>query len=89
MKVCDHLENAHWFYLDFLRPDDPSLPAGNFEEFLATSKGITINIVIKVVPNKDFGRQRKWILTHQHCTKCVPHAKSRFSTMFTSYRRAH
>ena len=36
--------------------------------------------VLKVVANKDLGRQRKWILTHQHCTMCLPHAKSRFST---------
>ena len=47
----------------------------------------------KVVANKDLGRQQKWILTHQHCTTCLPHAKSRFSTMSTipisSYRRAH
>ena len=47
----------------------------------------------KVVANKDLGRQRKWILTHQHCTTCLPHAKSRFSTMSTipisRYRRAH
>ena len=50
-------------------------------------------IDIKVVANKDLGCQRKWILTHQHCTTCLPHAKSRFSTMSTilisSYRRAH
>ena len=38
---------------------------------------------IKVVANKDLGCQRKWILTHQHCTTCLPHAKSRFSTMST------
>ena len=48
--------------------------------------------LIKVVANNDLGRQRKWILTRQHCT-CLPHAKSRFSTMSTipisSYRRAH
>ena len=48
---------------------------------------------IKVVANKDLGRQRKWILTHEHCKTCLPHAKSRFSTMSTipisSYRRAH
>ena len=57
---------------------------------LITSNMISYNI--KVVANKDLGRQQKWILTHQHCT-CLPHAKSRFSTMSTipisSYRRAH
>ena len=50
-------------------------------------------LTFKVVANKDLGRQRKWILIHQHCTTCLPHAKSRFSTMSTipisSYRRAH
>ena len=33
---------------------------------------IEISIRFKVVANKDFGRQRKWILTHQHCTTCLP-----------------
>ena len=37
MKLCDHLELAHWFYLDFLRPEDPSLPGCTFKEFMATS----------------------------------------------------
>ena len=38
---------------------------------------------IKVVANNDFGCQQKWILTHQHCTTCLPHAKSRFLIIFT------
>ena len=25
MKVCAEIEQAYWFYLDFLRPEDPSL----------------------------------------------------------------
>ena len=53
---------------------------------------ILINI-LKVVANKDFGHQQKSVLTHQHCTTCLPYAKSRFSAMSTilisSYRRAH
>ena len=56
MKVCDHLETAYWFYLDFLRPDDPSLPACNFEEFLAT--GIIIIIIIVG------GASECFVLTH-------------------------
>ena len=27
---------AYWFYLDLIRPEDPSLPACNMKEFMAT-----------------------------------------------------
>ena len=37
MRVCGHLELAHWFYLDFLRQDNMSLPACNLKEFMNTS----------------------------------------------------
>ena len=39
MTLCNYMEQAHWFYLDIMRPEDPSLPACSFKEFLATSKG--------------------------------------------------
>ena len=38
MKVCAEIEQAYWFYLDFLRPEDPSLPGCSYKEFMATSK---------------------------------------------------
>lgn len=34
IKLSSHLELAHWFYLDLLRPEDHSLPACNFKEFI-------------------------------------------------------
>ena len=34
IKLFTHLELAHWFYLDLLRPEDHSLPACNFKEFI-------------------------------------------------------
>ncbi len=49
MKVCDHLETAYWFYLDFLRPDDHTLPACNFEEFLTTSYYIDTTIYMFII----------------------------------------
>ena len=55
--------------------------------------GDYLTFKVKVVANKDFGCQQKWILTHLHCTTCLPHAKSRFSAMSTipisSNRRVH
>ena len=37
VKLCTHIELAHWFYLDLQRPEDPSLPACSMKEFMATS----------------------------------------------------
>ena len=37
VKLLTHLELAHWFYLDLLRPEDHSLPACNFKEFIAAN----------------------------------------------------
>ena len=36
VKLCYHIELAHWFYLDFMRSEETSLPACSFKEFIAT-----------------------------------------------------
>lgn len=37
VKLFTHLELAHWFYLDLLRPEDHTLPACNFKEFITAN----------------------------------------------------
>ena len=32
MKVCAEIEQAYWFYLDFLKPEEPSLPGFSYRE---------------------------------------------------------
>jgi mRNA-decapping enzyme subunit 2 len=36
LKLCSHIEVAHWFYLDLIRPEDPALPGCSMKEFMAT-----------------------------------------------------
>ncbi len=36
IKLCSYIELAHWYYLDLMRPEDPSLPACNLKEFMRT-----------------------------------------------------
>jgi mRNA-decapping enzyme subunit 2 len=36
IKLCYHIELAHWFYLDLTRNEEPTLPACSFKEFIAT-----------------------------------------------------
>ena len=33
VRLCFQIELAHWFYLDFYRPEDASLPECNMLEF--------------------------------------------------------
>lgn len=33
VRLCFQIELAHWFYLDFCRPEDPSLPDCRMYEF--------------------------------------------------------
>ena len=33
IRFCFQIELAHWFYLDFFRPEDPSLPDCRMREF--------------------------------------------------------
>ena len=35
VRVCFQLELAHWFYIDFIRPDHPELADGTIHEFCA------------------------------------------------------
>jgi len=37
IKLCYHLELAYWFYLDLLRPEDPTLPACTLKEFFTAN----------------------------------------------------
>ena len=65
MTLCNYMEQAHWFYLDIMRPEDPSLPACSFKEFLATSKGNislsqSLSLYLFVVFN--------------HCSELLPHS---------------
>ena len=32
-RLCFHIEIAHWFYLDFFRPEDSNLPDCRMREF--------------------------------------------------------
>ena len=38
IKLCSHIEPAHWYYLDLMRPEDPSLPGCNLREFMRACK---------------------------------------------------
>lgn len=38
IKLCSHIEVAHWYYLDLMRPEDHTLPACNLKEFMATGE---------------------------------------------------
>ena len=45
MRLCTHIELAHWFYLDFLRQEHPFLPACSLKEFMATSRSHDDHVV--------------------------------------------
>lgn len=49
MMLCSWIEPAHWFYLDFLRPDDPSLPACSLKEFMASSECSSTQSIVNIV----------------------------------------
>lgn len=54
MRLCAHIELAHWFYLDFLRQDQPTLPACSLKEFMATSTSRdTFIATLIVVPDTE------------------------------------
>ena len=37
-RICFQIEQAHWFYEDFYREQDPSLPGFSFQRFVSASK---------------------------------------------------
>ena len=36
IRLCFHIELAHWFYLDFFRPENLTLPECRMREFAKT-----------------------------------------------------
>ncbi len=83
-KLCSQVELAHWFYLDLVRPEDHSLPACSFKEFMATSI-LTIQVLLLLshycsgynVPHRNSDALPPPLthayLTHTHTHPLVPH----------------
>eukprot|EP00731_Ephydatia_muelleri_P016730 Em0009g1154a len=82
LKLCSHMELAHWFYLDHLQPNDPSLPKCNIKEFIATifrrypflAKGSSNdldNIISKWRAHRHKQPLRGGIILNEPLTKCL------------------
>ena len=73
VKLCSHIELAHWFYLDLQRPEDPSLPACSLKEFMATSiiptRGSTGWHYLEWVVISGFGNRMWYSLLFPHASR--------------------
>ena len=44
IKLCSYIELAHWYYLDLMRPEDPTLPACNLKEFMKACQFVLLSV---------------------------------------------
>jgi mRNA-decapping enzyme subunit 2 len=59
-RICFQVEQAHWFYEDFLRPLNPSLPSlalRRFSSFLLHAAALTVPLIQKYIATSSSNQQ--------------------------------